>query len=64
MRIFGPLQMNSSKKRKDISKSDIKKYMPKLYEEMYGGDTGVDDINSEIRKIEREIKEEIYGDLK
>ena len=51
-------------KRKDMTKTDMKKFMPELYEEIYGGQTDpAADVKAEVRKMKRDLKEEVLGDL-
>lgn len=55
---------SSGSKRKDMSKADMKKYMPDLYDEIYGDmEDPAAEIKAEVRQMKREIKDEIYGDL-
>lgn len=51
--------------RKTMSKSDMKKYMPDLYNEVYKEqDSYLKEIRAEKNKILKEIRDEAYGDLK
>lgn len=51
--------------RKTMSKSDMKKYMPDLYDEVYKEqDSYLKEIRAEKNKILKEIRDEAYGDLK
>lgn len=48
-----------------MSKSDMKKYMPDLYNEVYKEqDSYLKEIRAEKNKILKEIRDEAYGDLK
>ena len=54
----------SSKEKKGMTKTDMKKYMPELYKEVYGeSDATQKEIRAERNKILKEIKDEAYGDL-
>jgi len=41
---------------KPMSKSDLKKYFPDLYEEMYGKDSAYGKMQEEMKRIKRELK--------
>ena len=55
---------SSGSERKDMSKTDMKKYMPDLYEEIYGDvEDPAAEIKAEVRQMKKEIKDEIYKDF-
>lgn len=60
---YGDNTKTNSEKKKGMTKTDMKEYMPDLYEDIYGGDDVMDevrDIKKEIRDIKKEIKDDIY----
>ena len=61
---YGKTGGGSSKEKKGMTKTDMKKYMPELYKEVYGeSDATQKEIRAEKNKILKEIRDEAYGDL-
>ena len=55
--IEGPDQPVQTKKRKPMSKTDMKKLLPDLYEELYGKGGALEDIQKEKAALRKEIRE-------
>ena len=54
----------SSKNKKGMTKTELKKFMPELYKEIYSEpDASAKEIRAEKRKLLNEIKQDAYGDL-
>ena len=60
---YGRRKPSSKKTFRPMSGTDMKKYIPDLYEEFYGDDNSVDFDTDEfdVDKITEEIMKEIYG---
>ena len=54
--IEGPDQ-DAPKKRKPMSKTDMKKLLPDLYEDLYGKGGALEDIEKEKKALRKEIRE-------
>ena len=61
---YGRRTSTKKTQKKDMSKTDMKKYMPELYDDIYGDmDDPAKEIKAENRKLQREIKDEVFEGL-
>jgi hypothetical protein len=57
---YGRSGGSSRSRRRGMSKTDMKKYMPDFYEEIYGD---IDEVKAEVRQMRKDIKDETSIDL-
>ena len=61
---YGRRTSTKKTQKKDMSKTDMKKYMPELYDDIYGNiENPAKEIKAENRKLQREIKDEVFEGL-